>query len=179
MNTRLLRLAGLLAIAGALLAAAPTQAGIGGYAPVQATCEYGRITVTSPQLNPSNNIALDVNAGLIIDPGQWVAFRASVARWNGSRWIIVASGDWKAMVATEGGSNLSDRWLNLRTNRWEAGTTTFSIRSRGYFTVWAEYHWYPAYSDPGGHVGLTKTPFHADYMNGSYMGSGDPYCHYR
>ena len=110
-------------------------------------------------------VAIAPDGGLTAGAPQWVAFKSHVARWNGTtrQWVIVASSDWKSTTATEI-SGTSDTWWNFRTGRWESGATTFSIRMRGYYTVWAEYLWYRHYGDPGGYVGTIMTPFHADLM---------------
>ena len=179
-KTRLITaLVATLMVAAILVTSSAAEASTGTFWHVQATCEFGRITVTSPQMSPVGNIAIGSD-GSLAPASQWVAFRALVARWNSStrQWVFVASSDWMQNVATEI-SGTSNTWLNSRTGQWEWGARTFRISTPGYYTVWAQYHWYPFYQDSGGTTRILQTPFLADYMNGSYMGTGDPYCHYR
>ena len=161
-----------------LALAAPAGATTGGFNQVQATCFLGRkIVVTAPTMSPPDVAVFDANGGFIIDPPWRVAFMTHVDKWNFATrtWVRVASGPWKSTTVTHASHNISDTWLNHRTNLWEAGTTTFSVFSAGYYRVTAEYYWYPQYGDPGGRLGPYWTPFHS--YNG-YMGWGDPWCYF-
>ena len=147
---------------------------VGSYNPVQATCFVGsQVMVTSPTMTPSREVVILPDGTIVTDPPQWVAFRAHVAKWNGAAWGHAALGDWKAARVTHAGNNLADTWWNLRTNQWEAGTTSFSVYVSGYYRVYAEYYWYGDYGYPSGYTGTVWTPYHSD--NG-YMGWGDPWC---
>ena len=163
------------AIFVALAVVAPSRAAIGTFTHVQATCFFdGRIVVTSPTMSPAFNIAMYPNGAIVTDPTQRVRFRVHVARWNGTSWVHYAAGDWKAAYVNQAGNNIADTWLNLRTNRWEAGTTTIRVQPGYYYRVYAEYYWYAQYQYQAGYTGPLWTPFHSS----PYMGWGSPWCQF-
>lgn len=163
------------AIAAVTLAvAAPADARL--INPTEVTCWPGRMIVSSPGMEPLGGGWFVGSDGTItIDPPQWVAFRPHLTKLVGSRWVIVASGTWKAREVTMAGG-LGDTWLNLDTNQWESGTTLFYPRSSGSYRIWVDYHWYAnAFYRSGSHSAFTW--LHYDYRSG-YMSEAYQYCNY-
>ena len=175
-RTRTLLALATVPVAAALAFAAPANARL--VNPVEATCWPGRIFVTMPAMEPVNSGWFVGPGGTItIDPPQWVRFRVHITRFNGTRWTIVASGSWLAReVNVAGGGGLDDRWLNLSTNQWGTGTTTFNVKPGNTFRIWAEYYWYGnQFYAPGQYSDYT--PLHFDYRSG-YFSEAKPYCVY-
>ena len=136
---------GLAAVATALAVAAPPAEAasgvIGHYAGSEATCFNGRIAVTSPTMAPSVAANFGSDGSLVVGGYQWVAYRAHLVRWDGSRWVIDTSGPWM-MKRASGITFGTWDFYNSQTGQWGDGSTTFAINVSGYYKVTAEYYWY-------------------------------------
>jgi hypothetical protein len=175
-HTLIVVLAMLAGVAGPAFAPSSTAAAsetTGGYVAGTADCDFGRINANSPSMFA---VVYQV-PGLYI--GNWVqdvAFRASVARWDGRSWVTAAVGPWKRATANHlDGTAYVSQWLNLSTNRMDFGTTQFTINKSGFYAVFYEYYWYP-----NTHIGAGSDTswawFHVELRQFNY--GSQAYCQY-
>jgi hypothetical protein len=113
------------------------------------------ILVSVPSIEPARQ--LYGSTSLFGTPSQWVAFRANLARWNGTAWVAERYGTWyvgKANTSSAYGlsqttwTDLSGRPIpsaigfdNLAAGTWQAPT---------YYKVWYDFYWYADEFRPDG-----------------------------
>jgi hypothetical protein len=154
----------LIAIAGcaSVLVAAPSPAAAaegswGSYATGYGYCwddaDWGgsakRIITTPPVMNPAEDAPQP--AGFFVGPpSQWVGFKVTLLRWNGSSWYRFASSALKVQQANW--AFYSDNWYDHATGTWGPGQKQFSILYSGYYKLLYDLYWYGLNSEVTGHV---------------------------
>ena len=130
----------------------------GEYKGGEAVCDPAFIYAKPPVMRPVQPSSIGSTS--LLNGSQRIAFRAHLARWNGSRWVTVASGSWKAKdIALSGDYSVSfsdDSFYDYATGT-VGGTTAFRIGLTGgyYYKVWYDLYWFAI---PGTNVGSGGLP---------------------
>lgn len=118
---------------------------VGGYTSSGAFCLADQMFVGHPLLFASDTYRdLELASG-VIGGSQLVAYRAHVAKWDGSKWSIVASDPWRARSVpfASAADQPNSPWYNFDTRRSDdPGASQFVINQNGYYAVWMQYYWY-------------------------------------
>jgi hypothetical protein len=158
---------GLAVLAAVTVLGIAQAAQAGSFVAPDAWCGYSGITAGAPAMQPKAT-------GGIVGGGQWVAFRANLARWNSSlrRWTPYASSSWKAQLVSWGFSD--DSWYEYDTRRSGVpGATVFNVTQSGYYAVYYNLYWF-ANEATGASSDAASAVNHHDLRSGGY-GS---YCRY-
>jgi hypothetical protein len=165
-SARMRRLAvGAIALVAALAVTMPAHArGVTGrYTPGLVNCS-GLITVGPPAMYATADLLRDSSGRIIaFEPGQWVSYRATLAKLIGSRWVPIAWGPEHARIQySMHHVNPQAWWRNLRTNQEGNGMTSFQYQGPGRYKVFVDYHWYPIRLGlPDGHL-VEWAPWYSD-----------------
>ena len=113
------------------------------------SASIGRHIVVYPPVMLAIHLPDYLNGTFVLNRqhNQWVAYRATVYRYENGRWVYSSRGPWKATILSILGNNVLGYWVNLETGRRDTagsgiGETIFDVHADGRYVVNTELYWY-------------------------------------